>query len=194
MPHFSQKPPSGLCPKLHAPSGMGTVPLWGVETPESGQPWANPCGAPRTKRRRPCPEGADSPHTHTHTHIHSHAHSHTHVHTHTHLHTSTALTLSQVELPGPEDHIFIHGHPEGSGNREESGGAVWKGYEWRREVGNALSKDSPEEHIGLVQTEPLFQGCWGEERAEERFSGRFRISGRAKAFGVLWGTWEQENL
>ena len=151
MPHLSREPLSGLCPKLHATSGMGTVPLWGVETPESGQPCANPCGDPRTKRRRPCPEGADSPHTHTHihTHSHSHTHTHTHIHTHTHTlhshthshahvhtlththfhmpitlthsytHTLTTLTLSQVELPGTEDHIFIHGRPEGPGNREE---------------------------------------------------------------------------
>lgn len=60
-------------------------PLWGVETPESGQPWANPCGAPRTKRRRPT-----LTHTHTPTLILTHTHyTPTHTLTLTSTHTLT---------------------------------------------------------------------------------------------------------
>lgn len=35
---------------------------------------------------------------------------------------------------------------------EKRGRAVWKRYEWRREVGNALTKNSPEEQIDLAQS------------------------------------------
>lgn len=63
---------------------------------------------------------------------------------------------------------------------------VWKGYEWKSEVGNALNRDSPEERAGLAQSESGFRDG-GKRRRPRRDFLEGKVQDLRGSRRVFWG-------
>ena len=60
---------------------------------------------------------------------------------------------------------------------------VWKGYEWKSEVGNALNRDSPEERAGLAQSESGFRDGGKRRRPRRDFEHQYLRGGKRNEHG-----------